>query len=125
QTRRVRSNPLTAHDVSGLQPLRSLGYFELDSLALLERSEPVAINGGIMDENFLPILHCDEPVPLLRAEPFDSAGSSHFPRTSLKRPLLIAGPAVTLTTPAATAGIQVTPAHIPYAAWENKTLVPD
>src|ERR1019366_6160137 len=93
-----------------LQPFGSLRYFELDSLALLERPEPVAIDGGIMDENFLPILHCDEPVSLLRAEPFDSTGSSHFPRTSLKRPLLIAGLAVTVTKPAATAGIQVTPA---------------
>src|ERR1022692_1201489 len=74
---------LSPHYVSGLQSFGPLRYFELDSLALFERSKPVAIDGGIMDEDLLPILHCDEPVPLLRAEPFDSTGSSHFPRTSL------------------------------------------
>ena len=73
------------HYVSGLQTLGSLRYFELDTFALFERSESVAIDGGIMDEDLLPIFHCDEPVPLLRAEPFDSTGSSHFPRTSLNK----------------------------------------
>ena len=43
----------------------------VDLFALFERSEPVAIDGGVVDEDFLTIIHGEEAITLFRAKPFD------------------------------------------------------
>src|SRR5712692_5617678 len=60
---------LCAVYVRRLQSLGTLRDLELDALALFERAESCSIDGAIMDEHFLPVLHRDEAVALLRAEP--------------------------------------------------------
>jgi len=56
-------------DVRGLEALRSLGYFEFNSLAIVQRLIAISLNRGEMDENVLAALALDEAEALAGIEP--------------------------------------------------------
>src|SRR5215218_1909441 len=55
-------------DVLRLVALATRHDLELDALALFQRTEPSALYGGEVDEDVLPGIGRDEPVPLLVVE---------------------------------------------------------
>src|SRR5208282_5349146 len=72
-----------------LQALGSLRDFKLHFLALFQRAEAVAVDGAVVDENFLSILHRNEAVALLRAKPLnrtDSQAPAFLPEGSAAVP---------------------------------------
>jgi hypothetical protein len=56
-------------DVRGLEALGSLGHFEFNSLAIVQRLIAISLNGGEMDENVLAALALDEAEALAGIEP--------------------------------------------------------
>src|ERR1700689_2829262 len=60
-------------DVGGLRTLRALGYLELHVLVLLEATEAVAVNLGVVHEDIRSVGAGDEAVALLRVEPLDGS----------------------------------------------------
>jgi hypothetical protein len=68
-----------AHHFGGLEPLGTLGNFELDFFTLIERTEAISVNCAVMDEDLLAVLHRNEAVTFFGAEPLDNSGR-HFPR---------------------------------------------
>src|ERR1700722_8833221 len=71
-------------DVGGLKTLGSLHHLEVDLLALGERLESVALDGGEVNENVLATLLLDEPEPLRIVEPLH-ASLCHRPAPSRDR----------------------------------------
>src|SRR5687768_14614618 len=72
-------------DVLGEQPLLALDLLVVDGLAVLERTEPVALDAAEMDEHVLAVRVDDEPEPLLRIEPLDVASRHGKPPTENPR----------------------------------------
>src|SRR5882762_9683079 len=68
---------LDLRDVAGLRTFRTVDDLELYSLAFLERTEPVALNGRVVHENVTASVTLDEPVALGVVEPFDLACDTH------------------------------------------------
>src|SRR5829696_6378827 len=64
-------------DVSGLRALRTIDDLEFDRLALLERSEPVALNRREVDEHIAAAVTFDETVTFGVVEPLDLACDTH------------------------------------------------
>src|SRR5713101_4992004 len=64
-------------DVAGLRALGAVNDLELDSLAFLERSKPVALNGRVVHEDVTASVAFDEPVTLGVVEPLDLACDAH------------------------------------------------
>src|SRR6185295_16579149 len=64
-------------DVAGLRALGAVDDFELHGLALFERTESVALNGGIVNENVTAAVPLNEPVALGVVEPLDLACDTH------------------------------------------------
>ena len=64
-------------DVAGLRALRSVNDFELHRLAFLERTEPGARDGRVVDEDVTTALALDKPVTLGVVEPLDLACDTH------------------------------------------------
>lgn len=60
----------------GLRTLRTLYYFETDFLALLQTTEALGIDRGIVNEHiFATVLGCNESKPFGIVEPFHSTGT--------------------------------------------------
>lgn len=59
--------------IAGLGPFGILNNFELDHLALFQGLEPLALDGGMMDEDIFPAFPVYEPISLLVIEPFYSS----------------------------------------------------
>src|ERR1700730_17126928 len=76
---RPRAVRLFPHYLGRLQTLGALRQFELDFFSLLQRAEAGSIDGGVMDEDFLCIIHRDKAVALFGAEPLNYT-DRHFPR---------------------------------------------
>src|SRR5216683_6315522 len=76
---RPRTVRLFPHYLGRLQTLGALRQFELDLFSLLQRAEAGSIDGCVMDEDFLSIVHRDKTVALFGAEPLDYT-DSHYPR---------------------------------------------
>src|ERR1700730_4073120 len=76
---RPRAVRLFPHYLGRLQTLGALRQFELDFFSLLQRAEAGSIDGGVMDEDFLCIIHRDKAGDLFDAEPIDYT-DRHFPR---------------------------------------------
>ena len=55
----------------GLRPFRSLHDLELYTVAFIQRAEPTAIDGRVMDKDVSAIVLGNKPIPLLIVEPFD------------------------------------------------------
>src|SRR5262245_63472846 len=64
-------------DVAGLRALGAVNDLELDGLALLERSEAVALDRRVVDEHVAPTVSLDEPITLSVVEPLDLACDAH------------------------------------------------
>src|SRR5206468_406822 len=64
-------------DVAGLRALGTVNDLELHCLALLERTEAVALNGRVVHEDVAASVSLDEPVTLGVVEPFDLACNTH------------------------------------------------
>lgn len=63
---------LDGSDIHRLGPLLALGDFELDLLPLIQGAVPISLNRAVVyEEVFRPVVGCDEPITLLRAEPLD------------------------------------------------------
>ena len=75
---------LSTYHFGGLQPLGPLRNFEFDLVALLKRTKAITIDGAVMDENLLSIVHCDEAVAFFWAEPFDNSADHFPPKTSMR-----------------------------------------
>jgi hypothetical protein len=75
---------LDTNHFGGLQPLGPLRNFEFDVVALIKRTEAIAIDGAVMDENLLSVVHCDEAVALFWAEPLDNSADHFPPKTSMR-----------------------------------------
>ncbi len=76
---RVRLCPerLDFGDVAGLRALGAVNDLELHRLALFERTEAVALNGRVVDEDVTASVAFDEPVTLGVVEPLDLACDAH------------------------------------------------
>lgn len=71
---------LQTHDVGSLKlAVLAFGHVERDCRAFIQRLEAVHLNFGEMDKQVFPVRTRDEPVALLRVEPFDSALSHSEP----------------------------------------------
>jgi hypothetical protein len=57
----------------GLRPFRSLHDLELYTVALIQRAEPTAIDGRVMDEYVGAIVLGNKPIALLIIEPFNGS----------------------------------------------------
>src|SRR6478672_8063327 len=68
---------LDLSDVAGLRALGAVDDFELYRLAFLERTEPVALNGGVVHEDVAASVTLDEPVAFGVVEPLDLACDTH------------------------------------------------
>src|SRR5262245_38265592 len=55
----------------GLGAFRSLHDLELHAVALIQRAEPAALDGRVMDKYVGAIILGNKPIPLLIVEPFD------------------------------------------------------
>src|SRR5262244_3821131 len=64
-------------DVAGLRALGAVNDLELHCLALLERTEAVALNGRVVHEDVAASVTLDEPIPLGVVEPLDLACDAH------------------------------------------------
>src|SRR5580765_260879 len=64
-------------DVAGLRALGAVDDLELHCLALFERTEAVALNGGVVHEDVTASVALDEPVALGVVEPLDLACDAH------------------------------------------------
>jgi hypothetical protein len=61
-------------DVGRLGALLALGNFEADALVLVQRTEPAALDGGVMNEEIgATFVGGDETEALLSVEPLDGA----------------------------------------------------
>src|SRR5258706_4171107 len=60
-------------DAGGLRALRALGYLELHVLVLLEATETIAVNLGVVHEDVRSVGTGDEAIALLRVEPLDGS----------------------------------------------------
>ena len=63
------------HHVLGLRPFWTVGYFELNFLALDQGFVPITANGAVMNENILFAWLLDKSVALCVVKPFDLADS--------------------------------------------------
>jgi len=63
------------HHVLGLRPFWTVGYFELNFLALDQGFVPVTANGAVMNENILFAGLLNKSVALCVVKPFDLADS--------------------------------------------------
>src|SRR5271166_3723039 len=68
---------LDARDVSGLEPLGTLGHIELHGFALIQAPVSRLLDGREMDEHVLPGRALNETVSLGSVEPLDCAFFSH------------------------------------------------
>src|SRR5947199_3861857 len=64
-------------DVAGLRALGAVNDLELHRLAFLERTEAVALNGRVVDEDVAASVTLDDPMPLGVVEPLDLACDAH------------------------------------------------
>src|SRR6185436_2195762 len=64
-------------DVAGLRALGAVDNFELHRLTFFERTEAVALNGRVVDEDVRASVAFDESVPLRVVEPLDLACNTH------------------------------------------------
>src|SRR6185436_12897347 len=64
-------------NVAGLRALRTVNDLELHCLPFLERTEAVALNGRVVDEDVTASVALDEPIPLRVVEPLDLACNTH------------------------------------------------
>src|SRR6516164_7119152 len=60
-------------DVAGLRAFGAVDNLELHRLTLLERAEPIALDGRVMDEDIAASITLDEAIPLCVVEPLDLA----------------------------------------------------
>jgi len=67
-----------SHDVRRLFPFLILNGLEFDDLTFRERSESVALDRRVMNEELLAGFLADEPVPFRLVEPLDRAAVSQF-----------------------------------------------
>src|SRR5687767_4178790 len=78
-------------DLGGLHPLGAVFEVVLDRLVFLQGLEAVALDDGVMDEDVLPVVRCDEAEPLLVVEPLHLARGHGKPLLSDVRGLNGAG----------------------------------
>ncbi len=78
-TIRLRSRDGRLQDVGRLRSFGSLHDVEFDILAFLQRLEPVALQGGIVDEDIFPTIEPDKSEPLPIIEPLHGTFSLHKP----------------------------------------------
>src|SRR5204863_9938853 len=64
-------------DVSGLRTFGAVNDLEFHRLTFLERTEPVALNGRVVDEDVTASVALDEPVTFGVVEPLDLACDTH------------------------------------------------
>src|SRR6185436_5225947 len=72
-------------DVAGLRALGAVDNFELHRLTFFERTEAVALNGRVVDEDVRASVAFDESVPLGVVEPLDLACDAHRSSSCLLR----------------------------------------
>src|SRR5580765_2133046 len=76
---------LALGDVPRLRPFRTIDDLELDRHTLLERPEPVALNGRVVHEDVTASVALDEPVTLGVVEPLDLTCDTHRSSSCLLR----------------------------------------
>ena len=64
-------------DVAGLRALGTVNDLELHRLTFLERTETVALNSRVVDEDIAASVALDEAIPLRVVEPLDLACDTH------------------------------------------------
>ena len=68
---------LDLSDVAGLWAFGAVNDLEFHRLTFLERPEPVALNGRVVDEDVTASVALDEPVTFCVVEPLDLACDTH------------------------------------------------